>query len=70
MDEERPKREPTPQSFKRAARQLRLALDTNVKVKRVRNKNKIEIEFADENELARLVTQLGKASLGANDEED
>lgn len=69
MDEERPKRQPTPQSFKRAARQLRLALDTNVKVKRVRNKNKIEIEFADEEELARLVMQLGKASLEADDEE-
>jgi len=27
------KREPLPQSFKRAARQLRMALDTNVKVK-------------------------------------
>ncbi len=69
MDEERPKRQPTPQSFKRAARQLRLALDTNVKVKRVRNKNKIEIEFADEEELARLVMQLGKASLEVDDEE-
>lgn len=69
MVEERPKRQPTPQSFKRAARQLRLALDTNVKVKRVRNKNKIEIEFADEEELARLVMQLGKASLEVDDEE-
>ena len=69
MVEERLKRQPTPQSFKRAARQLRLALDTNVKVKRVRNKNKIEIEFADEEELARLVMQLGKASLEVDDEE-
>lgn len=69
MVEERLKRQPTPQSFKRAARQLRLALDTNVKVKRVRNTNKIEIEFADEEELARLVMQLGKASLEVDDEE-
>ena len=60
---EPPKRVPTPQSYKRAARQLRLALDTNVKVKRLRNKNKIEIEFADEEQLARLVEQLSKLSL-------
>ena len=58
-----PVRIPTPQSFKRAARQLRLALDTNVKVKRVRNKNKIEIEFADEDQLAQLVQALSKVSM-------
>lgn len=57
-DSNRRRREPTPQSFKRAARQLRLALDTNVKVKNVRGKNKIEIEFATEEDLARLVNQL------------
>lgn len=51
-------REPTPQSFKRAARQLRLALDTNVKVKNVRGKNKLEIEFVDEDQLAHLVSLL------------
>lgn len=56
-------RQPTPQSYKRAAQQLRRALDANVKVKRVRNKSKIEIEFADEDELARLVMALSKASL-------
>ena len=67
--EEKPKREPTPQSFKRAARQLRIALDTNVKIKRVRNKNKIEIEFADEDELARLVQQLGQVAMESDDEE-
>lgn len=58
-----PVRVPTPQSFKRAARQLRIALDTNVKVKRVRNKNKIEIEFADEDQLAQLVQALSKVSM-------
>ena len=62
-DREPPVRVPTPQSYKRAARQLRLALDTNVKVKRLRNKNKIEIEFADEDQLARLVEQLSKVSM-------
>lgn len=60
-EEEKPRREPQPQSYKRAARQLRLALDTNVKVKKVRNKNKIEIEFKDEDELVRLVQRLSSA---------
>lgn len=52
------RREPTPQSFKRAARQLRLALETNVKIKSVRGKNKIEIEFSTEEDLAQLVNKL------------
>ena len=47
-----------PQSYKRAARQLRTVLDTNVKVKQVRGKNKIEIEFKDEDELARILMQI------------
>lgn len=47
-----------PQSFKRAARELRKVLDTNVKVKQVRGKNKIEIEFKDEDELARILSQI------------
>ena len=49
---------PVPQSFKRAARQMKLALDTNVKVKNVRGKNKIEIEFKSEDELAHIVDLL------------
>ena len=55
---EKPKRQPTPQAYKRAARQLRIALDTPVKVGNVRGKNKIEIEFNDEDELAALVEKL------------
>lgn len=62
-------REPTPGSFRRAARQLRLALDTNVRVKHVRNKNKIEIEFSDEGQLAELVARLLKARMEDPDEE-
>lgn len=58
QDEERPRRAPLPQSFKRAARQMRLALDTEVKVKNVRGKNRIEIEFSSEDELARIVDLL------------
>lgn len=59
----------TPQAFKRAARRLRLALDTNVRVKNTRGKNKIEIEFKDEDELRRLVEQLSAVEL-EEDEED
>lgn len=60
-DEIKPKN-PTPQYFKRAARTLRQALDTTVKVKQVRGKNKIEIEFKDEDELARIIEQLSSGS--------
>lgn len=56
-DEIKPKN-PVPQYFKRAARTLRQALDTTVKVKQVRGKNKIEIEFKDEDDLARIIDQL------------
>lgn len=56
--EETPKRQPAPQSFKRAAKQLKLALDTEVKVKNVRGKNKIEIEFNSEEDLARIVNMV------------
>ena len=52
----KPRREPAPQSFKRAARELRQALNTNVKIKNVRGKNKIEIEFKDEEELSQILS--------------
>ncbi len=48
----------SPQSYKRAAKRLRDALETNVRVKQVRGKNKIEIEFADEDDLARILELL------------
>ena len=60
-DEIKPKI-PAPQYFKRAARTLRQALDTTVKVKQVRGKNKIEIEFKDEDDLARIIDQLSSGS--------
>ena len=44
-----------PKSYKRAARQLRMALDTGVKVRSVRGKSKIEIEFRDEDDLVRIL---------------
>lgn len=55
-------RKVTPQSFKRAARALRDVFDTNVKVKALRGKNKIEIEFKDEEDLKRIL-ELMSASV-------
>lgn len=55
-------RKVTPQSFKRAARALRDVFDTNVKVKALRGKNKIEIEFKDEDDLKRIL-ELMSASV-------
>ncbi|WP_228478346.1 ParB/RepB/Spo0J family partition protein [Thermophilibacter immobilis] len=51
-------RTPAPAYFKRVQRQLRLALDTNVKVKNVRGKNKLEIEFESEDQLGHIVNLL------------
>lgn len=48
----------TPQSFKKAARALRQTFNTNVRVKSTRGKNKIEIEFKDEEELSRIIGQI------------
>lgn len=48
----------TPQSFKKAARALRQKLNTNVRVKSVRGKNKIEIEFRDEDELQSILSEI------------
>lgn len=58
QQEDRPVRTPLPPSYKRAARQMRLALDTNVRVKNVRGKNKIEIEFSNEEQLGHIVDLL------------
>lgn len=49
-----PVRKPVPKSFKAVARALRETLKANVRVKTVQGKNKIEIEFKDEEELERL----------------
>lgn len=48
----------TPQSFKKAARMLRQVFNTNVKVKSTRGKNRIEIEFKDEDELASIMNRV------------
>lgn len=70
VEKEAPRpRVPTPQTYKRAARQLRQMLDTNVKVKQVRGKNKIEIEFKDEEELARILGQIQPVNYQEDDAE-
>lgn len=69
MNETRRTRAVAPQSFKQAARQLRMRLDTNVKVRQVRGKNKIEIEFKDEDELERIMRAIsGNTTSGEDDE--
>ena len=45
---------PVPEYFKRAARTLREQLNTNVRIKTAKGKNKVEIEFKDEDDLKRL----------------
>lgn len=49
-----------PSSFKRAARRLREDLATNVKIKQVRRTYKIEIDFTDEEDLARILGMMGE----------
>lgn len=53
-------RVPTPQSFKKAARSMSKILELPVRVKTVQGKNKIEIQFKDEDELQRVVAVLSK----------
>ena len=48
------KKPPLPKSFKVAAKNLSESLDTKVRIKNVNGKNKIEIEFKDEDDLQRL----------------
>lgn len=51
-----------PRSFKLVARKLRQMLGTNVRVKQVKDRNKIEIEFRDEDDLQRIFAALTQAS--------
>lgn len=59
----------TPQYFKKAARVLRQVFNTNVRVKSSRGKNKIEIEFKDEEELSRILGEMIQFDQGDQDEE-
>lgn len=51
-------RVPAPPSFKKAARSMSKILELPVRVKTVQGKNKIEIQFKDEDELQRVVAVL------------
>lgn len=62
------KKEPAPAYFKKAARTLRDKLQTNVRIKSVKGKNKIEIEFKDEDDLQRLFGELAAAEQSAKGE--
>jgi len=57
---ERSPRPATPKSFKQVARSLRRLFGTNVRVKQGKDKNKIEIEFRDEDELQRIFALMGE----------
>lgn len=59
----------TPRSFKKAARVLRQVFNTNVRVKSSRGKNKIEIEFKDEEELSRILGEMIQFDQRGQDEE-
>ena len=51
---ERTPRPATPKAFKLVARNLRRALGTAVRIKQVKNKNKIEIDFQNKEDLERI----------------
>jgi ParB family chromosome partitioning protein len=55
---ERSKRPPAPRAFRIAARKLRKLLGTGVRIKTVRGKNKIEIEFGDDRDLERILAMI------------
>jgi ParB family chromosome partitioning protein len=58
---ERAPRPATPKSFKVVARQLRRSLGTNVRVRLVKDKGKIEIDFQGEEDLERIFRLLTEA---------
>lgn len=57
-NDEKTPRQPLPPVYKSVAKALRDVLKTNVRVKSSKGKNKIEIEFKDEEELERLFEEL------------
>jgi ParB family chromosome partitioning protein len=61
---EAPARVATPKSFKTVARALGNMLNTKVRVKTTQGRNKIEIEFKDEEELKRLFDRISTSETG------
>lgn len=55
---ERKAKEPVPQTYRQVAKALKDVLKTPVKVKSSNGKNRIEIEFTDEDDLRRLFDEL------------
>lgn len=55
---DRAAKDPVPQTFKQVAKALKDVLKTPVKVKSANGKNKIEIEFGDEEDLKRVFEEL------------
>lgn len=55
-------REPIPKEYRKVAKALKEALHTNVKVKSSKGKNKLEIEFTDQQDLERLFEELVAAT--------
>ncbi len=62
LEEGKSKRVPAPASFKKAAKGLTRFLSAPVRVKTVQGKNKIEIQFKDEEELQRIMDLISSAS--------
>lgn len=58
MSRETQARPATPAAYGQAARRLRTALGAKVRVRTVRGKHKVEIEFGDEDELEALVQKM------------
>lgn len=58
---EPPRKQPMPASYKKAARSLRRMLHTGVRVKVSGGKNRLEIEFKDEEDLQRLLGEFTSA---------
>jgi ParB family chromosome partitioning protein len=67
---ERAPRPATPKAFKVVARQLRRRLGTNVRVKLVKEKGKIEIDFQGEEELERIFALLSDSQEPISAEEN
>ena len=57
-------RKPIPKEYKKVARTLKDVLNTGVRVKSTNGKNKIEIEFKDEEDLERLFKGILSANVG------
>lgn len=62
QEEGKTKRVPAPASFKKAARGLTRFFSVPVKVKTVQGKNKIEIQFKDEDDLQRILNLIAEKS--------